>query len=152
LKFADLNQVFVISRGIAFIHKKNEKRYESEVFMKVLLILMMLVFGNAVKADNVGHEELFSPQENARVYNAIDYICGDIWCEGFYEYKFLDLSCDKNGHQCDLSFKFIEPSNNGQVNYSPVQVCHINEIYSLDQMIDKLSNCFGDLAQSYQGH
>ncbi|MDD4976755.1 MAG: hypothetical protein PHY93_20535 [Bacteriovorax sp.] len=131
--------------------------------MKVLLILMMLVFGNALKAESVVHEELFSPQENARVYNAINYICGDIWCEGYYEYKFLDLSCDKNGHQCDLSFKFIESINDRQVIYSPVQVCHIDEIYSLDQMIkeddylqfefiDKLSDCFGDLAESYQGH
>ena len=91
--------------------------------MKVLLILMLLVFGNVAQAERGVHEELFSPQENARVFNAIDYICGDIWCEGYYEYKFIDLSCDKNSHECDLSFKFIESFNDREVVYSPVQIC-----------------------------
>lgn len=129
--------------------------------MKVLFIFLMLVFGNAVKAESVYYEELFSPEENARVFKAIDFICGDIWCEGYYEYKFVNLSCDKKSNQCDLSFRFIESIDDWQVNYSPVQVCHLREIYSLDQLIgdgnylqfefiDKLSNCFEDLAALYR--
>lgn len=131
--------------------------------MKVLLIMMMLVFGNAVRAQDFNHEELFSPQENAKIVNAIDFICGDIWCEGYYEYKFLNISCDKNSHQCDLSFQFKESINDREVLYSPIQVCHIGEVNSIDQImkddqylkfefIDKLSSCFGDLADSYRGH
>lgn len=131
--------------------------------MKVLLILMMLVFGNAVKAQDNFHEELFSPAENAKVINAIDFICGDIWCEGYYNYKFLNLSCDKNSHQCNLSFQFIESIDDRQQIYSPVQVCRLDGIHSLDQImeneqslkfefIDKLSNCFDGLAESYRGH
>lgn len=129
--------------------------------MKVLFILLMLVLGNGVKAEDGGHEELFSPEENARVVKAIDYICGDIWCEGYYEYKFHELSCDKKSNQCDLSFQFIESIDDREVIYSPMQVCRIDGIYSLDQVIkaddylkfefiDQLSNCFGDLAELYQ--
>lgn len=130
--------------------------------MKVLLILMMLVFGGVAKAENNYHEELFSPQENASIFNAIDFICGDIWCEGYFEYKFHKFSCDKLSNQCDLSFQFIEYMENEQQVYSPVQVCRIDGIYSLDQVIkeddylqfefiDKLSNCFGNLAEAYRG-
>jgi hypothetical protein len=129
--------------------------------MKVLFILMMLVFGSAVKAESAGYEELFSPQENAKVLNAVDFICGDIWCEGYYDYKFLNLSCDKNSHQCELEFQFIESIDDSQKFYSPVQVCQIDGIYSLDQIIkdhdslkfefvDKLSNCFDNLAESFR--
>ncbi len=129
--------------------------------MKILIMLMLLVFGNAVKAESVYYDQLFSPEENARVLNAIDNICGDIWCEGYYEYKFLDLACDKNSHQCDLSFKFIESIDDRQKIYSPVQVCHLEGIEGLDQVmaneqdlqfgfIDKLSNCFDNLAELYR--
>jgi len=125
-------------------------------------MLMLLVFGNAVKAESDVREELFSPQENARVFKAIDFICGDIWCEGFYEYKFHNFSCDKNSNKCDLSFQFIESFDDGKQILSPVQVCRIDGIYSIEQVvkedeflefefIDKLSSCFGDLAESYQG-
>lgn len=130
--------------------------------MKVLFILMMLVFGGAAKAEGDYHEELFSPQENARVFGAIDYICGDIWCEGFYEYKFDKFSCDKKSNKCELSFQFIEYLDNNRRAYSPMQVCKIDGIYALDQVIkedgylefefiDKLSSCFGELAEAYRG-
>lgn len=128
--------------------------------MKALIILMMLVFGNALKAESFNHEELFSPQENAKILNAIDFICGDIWCEGYYEYKFLNISCDKGSNQCDLSFQFKESIDDHKIVYSPVQVCKLDGISSLDQVmandqylefqfIDKLSNCFDDLAEAY---
>lgn len=131
--------------------------------MKMLFILMLLVFGNVALAAPVKHEELFSPVENARIFKAIDFICGDIWCEGYYDYKFISLSCDKNSHQCDLSFRFKESIDDRVVNFSPVQVCHIADIYSLNQVmeddqylkfefIDKLSNCFEHLAEEFRGH
>ncbi|MGZ3788087.1 MAG: hypothetical protein ACXVLQ_06160 [Bacteriovorax sp.] len=131
--------------------------------MKVLFILLMLVFGGVAQAQSDYHEELFSPQDNARIFKAIDFICGDIWCEGYYEYKFQSFSCDKNSHHCDLSFQFIENIDDRHMIYSPIQSCRIDGINSLDQVIeehgalkfefiDKLSNCFDHLAESYRGH
>lgn len=129
--------------------------------MKVLLMLMLLVFGNAVKAEGDYHNELFSPQENSRVFKAIDFICGDIWCEGYYEYKFQSFSCDKDSHHCDLSFQFIESVDDRVKIYSPIKVCRLDGIQSLDQImiddeflefkfIDKLSNCFEKEAEAYR--
>ncbi len=128
--------------------------------MKVLLMLVLLVFGNAVKAESENHNELFSPQENSRVFKAIDFICGDIWCEGYYDYKFQSFSCDKDSNHCDLSFQFIESVDDRVKIYSPIKVCRIDGIHSIDQImkndeflkfefIDKLSDCFEDQAQAY---
>lgn len=130
--------------------------------MKILIMLMMLVFGNAVYAGHGEKEELFSPGENVKIVRAIDYICGDIWCEGYYDYKFIDLSCDKKNHDCDLRFQFKESFDDRRVELSPVQVCHVDGIYSLDQVmederylkfefIDKLNGCFEELAEQYHG-
>ena len=131
--------------------------------MKVLLMIMLLVFGSAAYADGGFDNQLFSPQENARVFKAIDFICGDIWCEGYYEYKFQSFSCDKDSHRCDLSFQFIESVNDSVKIYSPIKICHLDGIYSLNQImrndqnlefhfIDRLSNCFDQAALDYRGH
>jgi hypothetical protein len=129
--------------------------------MKILFILMLLAFGVGAKAESASREELFSPQENSRIFNAIDYICGDIWCEGYYEYKFISLKCDKKSNDCDLSFSFLESVDDQKVNISPVQVCHIEGINGLDdviqesnllkfEFIDKLSECFNQKADDYR--
>lgn len=130
--------------------------------MKILIVLLMLVLGSVAHAENPGREELFSPQENNRIVRAVDYICGDIWCEGYYDYKFIDLSCDKNNHDCDLRFQFKESFDDRRVELSPVQVCHVDGIYSFDQVmrderylnfefINKLNGCFEELAEQYHG-
>ena len=130
--------------------------------MKVLLMLILLIFGSGVQAKGGYDNEIFSPQENARIFKAIDFICGDIWCEGYYEYKFQSFSCDKDSHRCDLSFQFIESVNDSMKIYSPIKVCQLDGIYFLDQVmiddeylefkfIDKLSNCFDKEAESYRG-
>lgn len=129
--------------------------------MKILMMLVLLVFGNAVYGQGEGQkEELFSPQQNVQIVKAIDYICGDIWCEGYYDYKFVSISCDKNSSECDLKFHFKESYDDNRVQFSPVQVCHISGIAGLDQVmeddqylqfkfIDKLNNCFEELAEQY---
>ncbi len=131
--------------------------------MKILIMLVMMMVGNAVYANSAEREELFSPEQNNQIVKAIDYICGDIWCEGYYDYKFIGLSCDKSGQDCDLSFQFKESFDDRRVQYSPVQVCHIDGISSLNQVmeddqylqfgfINKLNDCFEELAEAYHGH
>lgn len=127
--------------------------------MKILVMLVMLMFGNALYAGQNSQQELFSPEQNEQIVRAIDYICGDIWCEGYYDYKFIDISCDKAKQECDLKFHFKESFDNNIV-YSPEQICHIQGISSFDQVmrdeqylqfgfIDKLNNCFEELAEQY---
>lgn len=130
--------------------------------MKILIMLVLLVFGSAAHAAIDNHEELFSPEQNIKIVKAIDYICGDIWCEGYYDYKFDSISCDKNNQDCDLKFQFKEEYNNNIV-YSPMQVCHIDGVSAFNQVmedeqylqfgfIDKLNECFEELAEQYRGH
>lgn len=127
--------------------------------MKILIMLVMLIFGNAAFAGS-DKEELFSPQQNNQIVKAIDYICGDIWCEGYYDYKFISLSCDKNNRDCELSFQFKESFDDRRVQYSPVQVCQIKDVSSFDHVmeddqylnfgfINKLNDCFEELAERY---
>lgn len=128
--------------------------------MKILIMLMLMLNINGSMAfASQNNEELFSPEQNVKIVKAIDYICGDIWCEGYYEYRFWDISCNKADQSCDLRFQFKEAYNN-RVQYSPVQVCHVNGISSFDQVmvddqylhfdfINKLNNCFEPLAEAY---
>jgi hypothetical protein len=131
--------------------------------MKIILILMVLVLGAGVKAESINRDELFSTQENERVLKAIDFICGDIWCEGYYDYKFLNFTCDKKNHQCELTFQFRETFENNRELFSPVQMCILPGVYNLGQIfsdknsellkfkfIDKLSNCFDILADNFR--
>jgi len=44
------------------------------------------------------------PTAEESVRRAIDNICGDTWCEGDFQFKFLAVTFDKDQLQTDLSF------------------------------------------------
>jgi hypothetical protein len=51
-----------------------------------------------VKADTVG----LSPAVEGDVLRAIDTACGDVWCEGDFDYRFKRLVCDFGAERCTL--------------------------------------------------
>ena len=89
---------------------------------------------------------------------SIDNICGDTWCEGDYDFKFNQFACNKKSSECELTFQFIERSDDKTVKedlYSEKQVCHFDNIKSFDQLMDgefslnqdfydQVSNCISE--------
>jgi hypothetical protein len=127
--------------------------------MKQIILMFVLLMTSAVFA----HEsnELFSPTQSNEVIRAIDDVCGDTWCEGDYNFKFINFSCNKLAKSCDLSFHFIKSDEQSVETYSPVQVCHFQNItnfkqikdskYSLnDNFYEELTNCIDNRQNEVQ--
>jgi hypothetical protein len=51
-----------------------------------------------VKADTVG----LTPAEEGDILRTIDTVCGDVWCEGDFDYRFKRLVCDFGAERCTL--------------------------------------------------
>lgn len=102
--------------------------------MKQIVMLSLLVATSTTFASTT--TELFSTAERKEVVRAIDDVCGDTWCEGEYNFKFNDFTCDKNTHTCELNFQFIRSDNAEVETFSPVQVCRFEHIKEFNQVMD----------------
>lgn len=104
------------------------------------IILMLTLFVSSFTLFANETEELFSPTERQEVIRSIDDVCGDTWCEGDYNFKFINFSCDKRTMACDLSFHFVKTDERSVETYSPVQVCHFQNITNFKQLKDNNSS------------
>jgi hypothetical protein len=110
--------------------------------MKLILtasFLFSLFFTTNLFASNV--RDLLSVQERKIVVHAIDNICGDTWCEGEYNFKFNDFTCDKMTHACELNFLFIKSDEGRNDNrkvetFSPVQTCIFKNIMNFNDVME----------------
>ncbi|MBC7540877.1 MAG: hypothetical protein H7281_18800 [Bacteriovorax sp.] len=127
--------------------------------MKKIILMLALLMTSAVFANQ--SNELLSPTQRNEVIRSIDDVCGDTWCEGDYNFKFIYFSCDKLAKSCDLSFHFIKSEEQSVETYSPVQVCHFQNItnfkqikdsnYSLnDNFYEELTNCIDNRQNEVQ--
>ena len=92
-------------------------------------------------------QELFSNEQRQLVLETIDNVCGDSWCEGDYNFEFVDFSCTRIKNSCDLSFYFINTDNDLEKK-SQLQLCHFDNITKFEQVIDPsqdLNNRFYEL-------
>lgn len=103
--------------------------------MKQIILMLTLLIASSTLFANESNE-LLSPKERNEVLRSIDDVCGDTWCEGDYNFKFINFSCDKIAKSCDLSFHFIKSDEQSVETYSPVQVCHFQNITNFKQIKD----------------
>ncbi len=114
--------------------------------MKLSTILTAIVF-TAVTLKTCFAEnltELFTPEQNTTILRTIDNVCGDTWCEGDYNFKFITFSCEKEMSTCHLNFRFIKSENDEDQILSPIQVCHFKNIKSYDQVMEGHHSLNGD--------
>jgi len=122
------------------------------------LLLSSLSISNAMASD---FTELFTPEQNKIILRSIDDVCADSWCEGNYNLKFINFTCDKSNSACALNFIFIETIERDEERYSPIQVCHFKNIRSYDQIMngnhslngdfyDRVSDCISNKESSVQ--
>ena len=89
----------------------------------------------------------FTKIERSQVVQAIDNICADSWCEGNYNYKFIDFVCNKGDESCDLIFQFISVDNEVEKISAP-QFCHFLNIEKMEQVLDVNKNLNMDFYDS----
>ena len=53
-------------------------------------------------------------------------LCGDVWCEGVYDYTFTDLACEKK-NMCVLSFK-ARNTDNGKTYQDKVDLSGFTDV------------------------
>ena len=90
--------------------------------MKFILLCIVLFSTPVLFAKVEG--DFLSPVERSEVIRSIDDVCGDTWCEGDYNFKFNNFSCNFREKNCDLTFYFIKSDDQDVEIYSPLQVCH----------------------------
>ncbi len=121
--------------------------------MKYIILLSSLFVSTLTFAEN--SNEFLSTSQRKEIVRAIDDVCADTWCEGDYNFKFHDFSCDKKTQICQLSFQFIKSDGVQEDVFSPIQVCrfenirHVKQLmkerYSLtDSFYDSVSSCIDD--------
>lgn len=94
--------------------------------------LATFVTSSALYADS--SKEIFTEVQRQEIVGAIDNICADTWCEGDYNFEFIDFNCNKQDSTCKLSFYFIRTEDNDAQTYSPLQICHFENIKSMRQI------------------
>jgi len=73
--------------------------------MKINLLVFLSIAACTHVTSNVKAQESFSKDT---VITAIDQICGDVWCEGDYDYKFNSISFDTKNNTTILFFQMID--------------------------------------------
>jgi hypothetical protein len=115
--------------------------------MKTSLFLSTLLMFSQISNAFASEDQIFTPKERKNILKVIDTICADSWCEGDYDFKFLDLYCAKKTHRCDLTFQFIKTEDENHQVKSPVQTCSISNIKGIESVLsneDMLNNDFYD--------
>lgn len=133
------------------------------VFMEVIIMKSLIILATLLASLPIGStvfanssEEIFTEVQRQEIVGAIDNICADTWCEGDYNFEFIDFNCNKLDNTCKLSFHFIKTEDNDDQTYSPLQICHFENIKSIkqikrerdtltDKFYEEVSDCITDL-------
>lgn len=125
---------------------------------KYILLLLILI---ADTAFSKGADDLFTSTQKNDILRQIDNVCADTWCEGDYNFKFNEFTCDKERKTCELNFQFIKYDDNNTEILSSIKFCHFEKIKSYRQLMeskhqlnenfyDDLSDCISDLEGSLE--
>ncbi len=104
--------------------------------------------------------ELFSINQRQQIVKVIDNVCADSWCEGDFNYEFIDFQCSRINNSCDLIFYFINTDNDNEIK-SKLQYCHFFNILKIEQVLEgghslndhfyeALDACISDLSEVVQ--
>ena len=77
--------------------------------MKYLLVAMVSLCAIST-AFAEAPKSVLTKSEQKNVLQTIDNLCGDVWCEGDYQFEFNDFDCSAavDGTSCALKFVMIE--------------------------------------------
>lgn len=102
--------------------------------MKNLFFTLLFLLSSTTFAAT--QDQLFTKEQRKVVLHTIDSLCGDTWCEGEYNYAFLDFNCKKSDSTCELKFQVIKTDEQEVQLFSNVQTCHFSEIKSFTRLME----------------
>jgi hypothetical protein len=102
-------------------------------FMNRFLVLFIAVAFTLSFALSCSGKSLTQDQRN-QIVNVIDNTCADSWCEGDYDFDFIDFKCHESDKSCDLVFRFINTDADVEKK-SSLQNCHFLNITKLEQVL-----------------
>lgn len=125
------------------------------------ILLITLILATTTTSWGATSKELLNLRQKKEVLHVIDSICGDTWCEGDYNFRFNDFSCDKITHKCLLDFQFIKTEDNQGRTYSSDQNCSFENVQNFrqimdgrgslsDEFYDSLTNCIHEKEDQIQ--
>jgi hypothetical protein len=100
----------------------------------VFYLLIVLVLASVITFP-IYSTELITKDQRQLVLEIIDNTCADSWCEGDFNFEFLEFSCNRINTLCDLKFYFINTDNDREIK-SQIQLCHFDNITKLEQILD----------------
>jgi hypothetical protein len=110
-------------------------------------VLFAVLFSSVLSYSN----ELFTKEERIRILNVIDNTCADSWCEGDFDYDFIDFRCKKGSDYCNLTLYLIDDTGKR----SSLQTCSFFNITRIVQVLDSketLNNNFYELLDACLGN
>ena len=81
----------------------------------LLIFSSFFITSLSIASTTARSTDIFTESQKETVVKAIDNICGDTWCEGDYDFKFNQFACNKKSSECELTFQFIERSDDKTV-------------------------------------
>lgn len=74
-----------------------------------------------------------SDEQERTALELLDDICGDTWCEGSYDWRFEDLTCDFAAGNCTLALLAREYSEPPVI--EPL-VCSLEDLHGYDELVE----------------
>ena len=74
-----------------------------------------------------------SDEQERTALELLDDICGDTWCEGSYDWRFEDLTCDFSAGNCTLALLAREYSEPPVI--EPL-VCSLEDLHGYDELVE----------------
>jgi hypothetical protein len=128
--------------------------------MKILFILIPIIFSGNVFSGT----EFLTKKELSQALTLIDNTCGNIWCEGSFNFDFLSINCSLEKQNCTVEMDLLTYDYTDDEETEVIALtgeCTLNNInsyndifkidlfihkyYLVDSFVVELSDCITDL-------
>lgn len=111
------------------------------------LFLCLFITSQSFAANSLTRSEEFN------ILNELEYICGDTWCGGDFNFAFNEIKCDFESKSCELLFEYINEVYNYEtdelIKEERVEVtCNLTGIENYNGIISNTRNR-GTLVDSF---
>lgn len=100
--------------------------------MKQLFLMAALLVNSQLFASD--SRDFLSHDQKEDILSSIDSVCGDTWCEGDFDFRFTEFSCNQLTSVCILNFHFIKNEEDAEDVFSPLQTCEFKNISNFKQI------------------
>lgn len=90
-----------------------------------------------------------SSEDEKKVLNMLDDVCGDTWCEGDYQWWFKKLRCSFDAKSCTLTMLVVDPAYDDKPTRTFWRSCKISGLSGKDALTDVAANGYESLDDAF---